>query len=77
MSDFGIDFAAMVVRELIRQILEGYVKTGRYRSHRSSHQHSILERRYGPARGTAYRTLPDPNPDQRRKTDFGSKSKAA
>jgi hypothetical protein len=30
---------------------------------------SIMERRIGVARGTAYRRLPDPNPNVRRKTD--------
>lgn len=77
MSNFGIEITGMVIKETIRQILEEYVKNERYRNHRPSQQHSILERRCGPARGTAYRTLPDPNPHQRRKTDFGSKSKAA
>jgi len=77
MNKFGIDIAEIFFREAIRQILEEYVRTGRYNNNRSSQQHSIWERRCGPARGTAYRKLPDPNPHQRRKTDYDSQSKAA
>jgi hypothetical protein len=73
----GIEITGIVIKETIRQILEEYVKNGRYRNHRLSRQNSIWERRCGPARDTAYRTLPDPNPHRRRETDFGSKLKAA
>jgi hypothetical protein len=77
MSNFGIEITGIVVKETIRQILEEYMKNGRYLNRGSSQQHSILERRCGAARGTAYRKLPDPNPHQRRKTDFSEGKKAA
>jgi hypothetical protein len=77
MSKLEIEIAGMVLKEGIRRILEEYAKTGRYRGNHSSHQLSIWERRYGPARGTAHRALPDPHPHERRRTDFDSKSKAA
>ena len=77
MNKLGMEITSMVLKELIRRILEEHVNTGRYNNNRSSSVLSILERRYLPARGTAYRALPDPNPNRRRKTDFDSKSKAA
>jgi len=74
----GTEIRDMVLKELIHQVLEKFKKDGRYDgNHPSSDPISIWERRRGQARGTAYRALPDPNPHQRRKTDFGTESKAA
>ena len=68
MSNLGIEITGIVLKEVIRKILQEWVRNGQLSRH-SSGQHSILERRCGPARGTAYRKLPDPSPHQRRKTD--------
>jgi hypothetical protein len=75
-NNLEIEITGMAIK-LIREVLKEFKESGRYNNNRSSQGYSLLERRCGPARGTAYRTLPDPNPHQRRKTDFGSKSKAA
>jgi hypothetical protein len=77
MSNFGVEITSVVLKEILRQVLEEFMRNGRYGTDRPSQQQSILERRCGPARGTAYRALPDPNPYRRRITDFDSKSKAA
>lgn len=77
MSNFGIEITEIVIKELVRRILEEYAKTGRYVGDSWTHQYSIFERRCGLPRGVAHRQLPDPNLHQRRKTDFDSKSKAA
>jgi hypothetical protein len=79
MNKDEIEIVAAVLIKVIRKILKEYNENGRYSGNRSPKPISILnlERRRGPARGMTYRKLPDPNPDQRRKTDFDSKSKAA
>ena len=73
MSNFGIEITEMVMKELLRRILTEHSENGRYLSDSWSKDLSIWERRSGPARGVAYRKLPDPNPHQRRSSD----SKAA
>jgi hypothetical protein len=76
MNNVEMEMAGLVIK-LIREILKEFKENGRYNNNRSSQGYSLLERRCGPARGTAYRTLPDPNPHQRRGTDVDSTSKAA
>ncbi|MGA7793841.1 MAG: hypothetical protein WCA19_12450 [Candidatus Acidiferrales bacterium] len=76
MNKDEVEIAAKLVFTVF-QILKEFKENGRYSGNHSSQQYSLLERRCDPARGTAQRRLPDPNPDQRRKTDFDSKSKAA
>jgi hypothetical protein len=68
-SDAELEIAGTLIKAVI-EILEEWLKNGGL-SHDCSAPLSILERRYGPAKGTAYRKLPDPNPHERRTTDFG------
>lgn len=56
---------------IIRFVWDQLVKLGSYNGGFPDDL-SIYERRRGGSRGVAYRMLPDPNPHQRRKTDYDS-----